>query len=98
YYVPLKQLTPLSKQIGIGDVSSLNKIEARRMLKGVRSELNKRSKVESKIMKLEDQPAKKATSVASEEARSAKALTSLKSSLANRVQRSANPRWWHRWL
>ena len=96
--MPLKQLTPLSKQIGLGDVSSLNEVEARRMLKGVRSELNKKANGEAKIMKLEDQPEKKATSVSSEEDRAAKALTSLKAALANRVQRSANPRWWHKWL
>ena len=98
YYVPLKQLTPLSKQISLGDVSSLNEVEARRMLKGVRSELNKKTNAEAKNMKLEDQPEKKATSVSSEENRAAKALTSLKAALANRVQRSANPRWWHKWL
>ena len=98
YYVPLEQLTPLSKQIGLGDVSSLNEVEARRMLKGIRSELNKKANAEAKIMKLEDQPEKKATSVSSEEDRAAKALTSLKAALATRVQRSANPRWWHKWL
>jgi hypothetical protein len=98
YYVPLKQLTPLSKQIGLSNVSSLNAIEARRMLKGVQSELNKRAKAESKIMKLEDQPEKKVALTSSEEDRTAKALMSLKATLANRVQRSANPRWWHRWL
>ena len=98
YYVPLEQLTPLSKQIGLGDVSSLNEVEARRMLKGVRSELNKKANAEAKIMKLEDQPEKKATSVSSEDDRAVKALTSLKAALANRVQRSANPRWWHKWL
>jgi release factor glutamine methyltransferase len=57
-----------------------------------------RANAEAKIMKLEDQPEKKATSVSSEEDRAAKALTSLKAALANRVQRSANPRWWHKWL
>ena len=88
----------MSKQIDLGNVSSLNAIEARRMLKGVRSELNKRAKTESKIMKLEDQPEKKAALTSSEEDRVAKALTSLKAALANRVQRSANPRWWHKWL
>ena len=98
YYVPLEQLTPLSKQIGLGDVSSLNEVEARRMLKGIRSELNKKANAEAKIIKLEDQPEKKATSVSSEEDRAAKALTSLKAALATRVQRSANPRWWHKWL
>ena len=98
HYVPLKQLTPLSKQIGLGDVSSLNEVEARRMLKGVRSELNKKANAEAKIIKLEDQPEKKAASASSEEDRAAKALTSLKAALANRVQRSANPRWYHKWL
>ncbi|PBO81802.1 MAG: hypothetical protein COC13_00565, partial [Methanobacteriota archaeon] len=39
YYVPLEQLTPLSKQVGLGDVSSLNEVEGRRMLKAVHSEL-----------------------------------------------------------
>ncbi len=96
YYVPLEQLTPLSKQIGLGDVSSLNEVEARRMLKGIRSELNKKANAEAKIMKLDDQPEKKATSVSSEEDRAAKALTSLKAALATRVQRSANPRWYHK--
>ena len=98
YYVPLEQLTPLSKQIGLGDVSSLNEVEARRMLKGIRSELKKKANAEAKIMKLDDQPEKKSTSVSSEEDRAAKALTSLKAALATRVQRSANPRWWHKWL
>ncbi len=96
YYVPLKQLTPLAKQIDLGDVSSLNEVEGRRMLKAVRNELNKKSKAEVKISKLSDD--KKAGAIASEEDRAAKALVSLKSALANRVQRSANPRWWHKWL
>ena len=55
-----------------------------------------RANAEAKIMKLEDQPEKKATSVSSEEDRAAKALTSLKAALATRVQRSANPRWYHK--
>mgnify|MGYP003316319205 CR=1 FL=1 len=96
YYVPLKQLTPLAKQIDLGDVSSLNEVEGRRMLKAVRGELNKRAKAEARMAKLSDD--KKAAAVSSEEDRAAKALVSLKSALANRVQRSANPRWWHKWL
>ena len=96
YYVPLKQLTPLAKDIDLGDVSSLNEVEGRRMLNNVRSELNKRSKSTEKIEKLEGD--KRSKAVENEEARIAKALVSLKSSLASRVQRSANPRWWHKWL
>ncbi len=96
YYVPIKQLTPLANEIDLGDVSSLNEVEGRRMLKNVRSELNKRSKSAAKIEKLEDE--KRSKAVENEEARIAKALVSLKSSLASRVQRSANPRWWHKWL
>ncbi len=96
YYVPLKQLTPLAKEVDLGDVSSLNDVEGRRMLKNVRAELNKRAKAVAKIESLADD--KRAKAVESEEARVAKALVSLKSSLANRVQRSANPRWWHKWL
>ena len=53
YYVPLKQLKPLAKQISLGDVSSLNEVEGRRMLKDVRSEMNKRSRAETNISKLE---------------------------------------------
>ena len=96
YYVPLKQLTPLAKQIDLGDVSSLNEVEGRRMLKAVSGELNKRAKAEARMAKLSDD--KKAAAVSSEEGRAAKALVSLKTALANRVQRSANPRWWHKWL
>jgi len=96
YYVPLEQLTPLSKQIGLGDVSSLNEVEGRRMLKAVHSELKKRAKAEANIAKSDDQPEKKATLVSSEEDRVAKALRSLKAALATRVQRSANPRWYHK--
>ena len=96
YYVPLKQLNPLAKEIDLGDVSSLNEVEGRRMLKNVRSEINKRSKSAAKIDKLEDE--KRSKAVENEEARIGKALVSLKSSLASRVQRSANPRWWHKWL
>ena len=96
YYAPLKQLTPLAKDIDLGDVSSLNEVEGRRMLNNVRSELNKRLKSAAKIEKFEGD--KRSKAVENEESRSAKALVSLKSSLASRVQRSANPRWWHKWL
>ena len=96
YYAPLKQLTPLAKDIDLGDVSSLNEVEGRRMLNNVRSELNKRSKSAAKIEKLEGD--KRSKAVENEESRIAKALVGLKSSLASRVQRSANPRWWHKWL
>ena len=97
YYVPLKQLKPLAKQISLGDVSSLNEVEGRRMLKDVRSEMNKKSKSETNISKLEASD-KKEKAISSEEERASKALNSLKAKLANRVQRSANPRWWHSWL
>ena len=97
YYVPLKQLKPLAKQISLGDVSSLNEVEGRRMLKDVRSEMNKKSKAETNISKLEASD-KKEKAISSEEERASKALNSLKAKLANRVQRSANPRWWHSWL
>ena len=60
------------------------------------NQINKRSKSAAKIDKLEDE--KRSKAVENEEARIAKALVSLKSSLASRVQRSANPRWWHKWL
>ena len=96
YYVPLKQLKPLAKQIDLGDVSSLNDVEGRRVLKSVRSELNKRAKAEAKIANLSDD--KKSSAIGNEESRKEKAMVSLKSNLANRVQRSANPRWWHKWL
>jgi len=97
YYVPLKQLTPLAKEIGLGDISSLNEVEGRRMLNGVRSELNKRASATVKIEKSSDDM-QRAKAVENEEARMSKAMVGLKSSLANRVQRSANPRWWHKWL
>ena len=96
YYVPIKQLTPLAKEIDLGDVSSLNEVEGRRMLKNVHAELNKRAKATANIEKLVDE--KRSKAVEAEETRVSKAMVSLKSSLANRVQRSANPRWWHKWL
>ena len=89
-------MTPLAKEIDLGDVSSLNEVEGRRMLNGVRSELNKRASAAAKIVSLAD--ANRAKAVENEEARVLKSMISLKSSLANRVQRSANPRWWHKWL
>ena len=97
YYVPLKQLTPLAKEIDLGDISSLNEVEGRRMLNGVLSELNKRASAAVKIEKSSDDM-KRAKAVENEEARMSKAMVGLKSSLANRVQRSANPRWYHKWL
>ena len=97
YYVPLKQLTPLAKEIDLGDISSLNEVEGRRMLNDVRSELNKRASAAVKIEKSSDDM-QRAKAVENEEARMSKAMVGLKSSLANRVQRSANPRWWHKWL
>ena len=97
YYVPLKQLTPLAKEIDLGDISALNEVEGRRMLNGVRSELNKRASAAVKIEKSSDDM-QRAKAVENEEARMSKAMVGLKSSLANRVQRSANPRWWHKWL
>lgn len=97
YYVPLKQLKPLAEQISLGDVSSLNEVEGRRMLKDIRSEMNKKSKAETKISKLDASDSKE-KAISSEEERASKALNSLKARLANRVQRSANPRWWHSWL
>ena len=97
YYVPLKQLKPLAEQISLGDVSSLNEVEGRRMLKDIRSEMNKRHKAETKISKLDASDSKE-KAISSEEERASKTLNSLKARLANRVQRSANPRWWHSWL
>jgi hypothetical protein len=67
------------------------------MLNGVRSELNKRASATVKIEKSSDDM-QRAKAVENEEARMSKAMVGLKSSLANRVQRSANPRWWHKWL
>jgi flagellar protein FlaI len=97
YYVPLKQLTLLAKEIDLGDISSLNEVEGRRMLNGVRSELNKRVSAAVKIEKSSDDM-QRVKAVENEETRMSKAMIGLKSSLANKVQRSANPRWWHKWL
>ena len=96
YYVPLKQLTPLTKEVDIGDVSSLNEVEGRRILKAVLSEMKARSKATMNIEKSDE--GKRSAAVEAEETRQSKALVALKTNLANRVQRSANPRWWHKWL
>jgi flagellar protein FlaI len=96
YYVPLKQLVPLTKEVDIGDVSSLNEVEGRRILKAVLSEMNARSKAAMNIDKSAE--GQKSAAVENEEARQSKALINLKTNLASRVQRSANPRWWHKWL
>ena len=96
YYVPLKQLAPFTKEVDIGDVSSLNEVEGRRILKAVLSEMNARSKAAMNIEKSDE--GKRSAAVEAEETRQSKALVALKTNLANRVQRSANPRWWHKWL
>ena len=94
--MPLKQLVPLTKEVDIGDVSSLNEVEGRRILKAVLSEVNARSKAAMNIDKSAE--GQKSAAVENEEARQSKALINLKTNLASRVQRSANPRWWHKWL
>ena len=96
YYAPLKQLIPLTKEVDFGDVSSLNEVEGRRVLKSVLSEMNARSKAAIKIEKSDE--GQRSAAVEAEETRQSKSLVSLKINLANRVQRSANPRWWHKWL
>ena len=96
YYAPLKQLVPLIKEVDIGDVSSLNEVEGRTILKGVLSEMNARSKAAMNIEKSDE--GQRSAAVEAEENRQSKALVALKTNLANRVQRSANPRWWHKWL
>jgi len=96
YYAPLKQLVPLTKEVDIGDVSSLNEVEGRRILKRVLSEINARTKAAINIGKSDE--GQRSSAVEAEEIRQSKALVALKTNLANRVQRSANPRWWHKWL
>ena len=96
YYAPLKQLVPLTKEVDIGDVSSLNEVEGRRILKRVLSEINARTKAAMNIGKSDE--GQRSAAVEAEETRQSKALVALKTNLANRVQRSANPRWWHKWL
>ena len=97
-YAPLRQLTPAVAQLGIGDVSSLSVREAGRMLKSCNRELSARNKAEARQVKLASSPDKQASVAAKEEARQAKATTKLQAELAKRVERSANPRWWHRWF
>ena len=97
-YVPLRQLTPAAAQLGIGDVSSLSVREAGRLLKSCNRELSARNKAEARQVKLASSPDKQASAAAKEEARQAKATTKLQAELAKRVERSANPRWWHRWF
>ena len=96
YYAPLKQLVPLTKEVDIGDVSSLNEVEGLRILKKVLSEINARTKAAMNIEKSDE--GQRSAAVEAEETRQSKALVALKTNLANRVQRSANPRWWHKWL
>ena len=96
YYAPLKQLVPLTKEVDIGEVSSLNEVEGRRILKRVLSEINARTKAAMNIEKSDE--GQRSAAVEAEETRQSKALVALKTNLANRVQRSANPRWWHKWL
>lgn len=97
-YAPLRQLTPAVAQLGIGDVSSLSVREAGRMLKSCNRELSARNKAEARQVKLASSPDKQASAAAKEEARQAKATTKLQAELAKRVERSANPSWWHRWF
>ena len=97
-YAPLRQLTPAVAQLGIGDVSSLSVREAGRLLKSCNRELTKRAKAEAKQVKHSSSPDKQAKEAAKEEARQAKATTKLQAELAKRVERSANPSWWHRWF
>ena len=58
--------------------------------------MNARSKAAMIIDKSAE--GQKSSAVEKEETRQSKALISLKTNLASRVQRSANPRWWHKWL
>ncbi len=97
-YAPLRQLTPAAAQLGLGDVSSLSVREAGRLLKSCNRELSARVGAEARQVKLASSPDKQASAAAKEEARQAKATTKLQAELAKRVERSANPRWWHRWF
>jgi hypothetical protein len=65
-------------------------------LKRVLSEINARTKAAMNIEKSDE--GQRSAAVEAEETRQSKALVALKTNLANRVQRSANPRWWHKWL
>ena len=97
-YAPLRQLEPIAAQLGLADVSSLSVREAGRLLKSGNRELVARAKSEARLVKLAGNPEKQAQAAAKEEARQAKAMTKLQGELANRFERSANPRWWHRWF
>ena len=97
-YVPLRQLEPIAAQLGLATVSSLSVREAGRLLKSSNRELAARAKAEVRQVKLAGNSEKQAQAAAKEEARQAKAMTKLQGELAKRVERSANPRWWHRWF
>lgn len=97
-YAPLRQLTPAAAQLGLGDVSSLSVREAGRLLKSCNRELSARAGAETRQVKLASSPDKQASAAAKEEARQSKSMTRLQAELAKRVERSANPRWWHRWF
>tara|TARA_Y100000588_G_scaffold394811_1_gene517442 strand:- start:2474 stop:4639 length:2166 start_codon:yes stop_codon:yes gene_type:complete len=97
-HAPLDQLNPLASQLSVGDVSALNPVEARRMLKYVNSEIGKRYKAESQIEKLASKPDKQSKAVSSEEKRRVSALENLKKSLAKGISRGPEPSWWHSWL
>ena len=97
-HAPLDQLTPLASQLSLGDISALNPVEARRMLKYVNSEIGKRYKIESQIEKLASNQDKQSKAVSSEEKRRVSALENLKKSLAKGISRGPEPSWWHSWL
>ena len=97
-HAPLDQLNPLASQLSLGDVSALNPVEARRMLKYVNSEIGKRYKAESQIEKLAGKADKQSKAVSSEEKRRVSALENLKKSLAKGISRGPEPSWWHSWL
>ncbi|MCH2447748.1 MAG: hypothetical protein MK219_01700, partial [Candidatus Poseidoniia archaeon] len=61
-------------------------------------ELAARANAEVGLVTLAGYPEKQPQAAAKEEARQAKAMTKLQGELAKRVERSANPRWWHRWF
>ena len=97
-HAPLDQLTPLASQLSVGDISTLNPVEARRMLKYVNSEIGKRYKAESQIEKLASKPEKQSKAVSNEEKRRVSALENLKKSLAKGISRGPEPSWWHSWV
>ena len=97
-HAPLDQLTPLASQLSIGNISALNPVEARRMLKYVNSEIGKRYKAESQIEKLASKPEKQSKAVSNEEKRRVSALKNLKKSLAKGISRGPESSWWHSWF